>query len=118
MDLDTLIANADPARHRELDRAGSAAAERLYRQITGAEPARRPLGGWRLARQPARRRPAGPGPRVRPAVVVGATVVAAAAIAASVLAWPADPAGGAGPGASDRRPRRGRGARRVRRRGR
>ncbi len=55
MDLDMLVADADPVRRRELDRADSAAAERLYHRITGWEPTRRHLGGWWLAGGPARR---------------------------------------------------------------
>lgn len=71
MHLDTLVAGADPVRHRELDRAGSAAAERLYRQITRPEPARRRLPRW------------------WPAVLAGTATLAAAAVAAGVLTRPA-----------------------------
>lgn len=82
MDLDMLVAGADPVRHRELDRADSAAAERLYHQVTRPGPARRPLAGWSLAGGPARR-------RTWPAVLAGTAVLAAAAVAAGVLTRPA-----------------------------
>jgi len=96
MDLDTLVAGADPVRRRELDRADSATAERLYRQITGLEPARRRWGGGWLVSGPARRSRGGGWPArhpagraIWPAVLAGTAVLAAAAVAAAVLTRPA-----------------------------
>jgi hypothetical protein len=71
MDLDMLVAGADPVLHRELDRADSAAAERLYRQII------RPAPGGRWSTR-----------RAWPAAVAGTAALAAAAVAASVLTRP------------------------------
>ncbi len=90
MDLDTLIEAADPVRRQELDRADSAAAERLYRRITGPEPARRRLAGGWAAGAPGRRRLAAGWP----GVLAGAAVLAVAAVAAGVLTRPADRPGG------------------------
>jgi len=77
MDLDTMLVQADPAQHRELDLADVAAADRLYREIT--RPAglpRRPAGRWS-------------GRRGWPAVAAGAAVLAAGAVTAGVLSRPA-----------------------------
>jgi hypothetical protein len=83
MDLDMLVADADPARHRELDGPGAAAAEQLYHEITRPARPRRWWAGGRWTSRPA-----------WPAVVVGTTVLAAAAVAAGMLTRPpARPAG-------------------------
>ena len=63
MDLDMLVAGADPARHADLPGQDSAEAARLYRQITASAPQRR------------RMRPPAP-------VVVAGLVAAAAATGA------------------------------------
>ena len=80
MDLDMLVAGADPARHADLPGPDSAEAARLYRQITAPAPRRR------------RMRPPGP--------AVAAGLVAAAAAAALLLVnFPGSPGpGSAGPG--------------------
>ena len=82
MDLDMLVASADPVRHRELAGPGSAAAEQLYREIT--RPA--PSGRWRGAGWSGGRRP---GRGAWPAVVAGTAVLAAAGVAAGLLTRPA-----------------------------
>jgi hypothetical protein len=77
MDLDTMLAQADPAPHLELDLADLAAADRLYREITRPTgPRRRSAGHWS-------------GRRGWPAVTAGAAVLAAAAVTAGVLSRPA-----------------------------
>ena len=79
MDLDLLVAGADPARHAELPCPDSAEAARLYRRITAPAP-------WR--------------PRVRPrAPVVVAGLVAAAAAAVLLIVNLPGP-GSTGPGSA------------------
>jgi hypothetical protein len=79
MDLDMVVAGADPARHADLPGPDSAEARRLYRQITAPAPQRR---------------------RMRPPVpAVAAGLVAAAAAAALLLVnFP----GSTGPGGAGR----------------
>jgi hypothetical protein len=79
MDLDMLVAGADPARHADLPGPDSAEAARLYRQITAPAPRRR------------RMRP--------PGAVAAAGLVAAAASAALLLT---NLAGSPGPGSAGR----------------
>jgi hypothetical protein len=64
MDLDMLVAGADPARHADLPGPESTEAARLYRQITAPAPRRR---------------------RMRPPVAVAAAGLVAAAAAAALL---------------------------------
>jgi hypothetical protein len=87
MNLDTLVARADPVRHRELDQAGSVTAEQLYRRITRPEPARRPRSRVWLAGEPARRLRGGR--PTWPAVLAVIAVLATAAVVAGVLTRPA-----------------------------
>jgi hypothetical protein len=84
MDLDMLVAGADPARHADLPGPDSAEAAHLYRRITAPAPRRR------------RMRP--------PAQAVPAGLVAAAAAAALLLAnLPGSPGPGSpGPGSTGR----------------
>jgi hypothetical protein len=82
MDLDMLVAGADPARHADLPGPDSTEASRLYRQITAPAPRRR---------------------RMRPPVAVAAAGLVAAATAAALLAvnLPGSPgAGRTGPGSA------------------
>jgi hypothetical protein len=84
MDLDMVVAGADPARHADLPSPDSAEARRLYRQITAPAPQRR---------------------RMRPPVpAVAAGLVAAAAAAALLLVnFPGSPGpGSTGPGGAGR----------------
>jgi hypothetical protein len=76
MDLDMLVAGADPARHADLPGPDSAEAARLYRQITAPAPQRR----W-----------------MRPPGAVAATGLVAAAAAAALLLM-MNLAGSPGPG--------------------
>jgi hypothetical protein len=84
MDLDMLVAGADPVRHADLPGPDSAEAARLYRQITASAPQRR---------------------RMRPPVLaVAAGLIAAAAAAAVLLVnFPGSPRpGSTGPGGAGR----------------
>ena len=89
MDLDLLVAEADPARHADLPGPDSPGAARRYRQITAPGP------GGRGLRHPGLRGHPGPqGRRVRrPILAAAAGLAAAAAVATLVItglpAWAA-----------------------------
>jgi hypothetical protein len=111
MDIDTLVTDADPARHIDLGEAASPSAARLYQRIVALPPGR--PGRALRRRAPARRFP-GPAPgrawlaparriRARTVIISLAAAVAAAALAVALLpsAVPRPgPAGAVRPGAA------------------